>query len=132
MLNSTLPNLLPTNDILYIDFCDSEQRHKHVDIEVYTPHARSLPGPAALHKVGALIATAEGAKRRKYAHLALMPAVLSHLGRFGSGFQSLSRMVNRQADDTQRSQAIDDCYHTLGCEIQKANVALLEAAGPLL
>jgi len=115
-----------------IDFFDSQQRHKYIDIEVCTPHARSLPGAAALHKRGALIETAEGVKRRRYAHLALIPAVISHLGRFGSGCQSLFRLINRQVDESARSQSIEDCYQTLGCEIQKANVALLEAAGPLL
>jgi len=115
-----------------IDFFDFQQRHKYIDIEVCTPHARSLPGAAALHKRGALIETAEGVKRRRYAHLALIPAVISHLGRFGSGCQSLFRLINRQVDESARSQSIEDCYQTLGCEIQKANVALLEAAGPLL
>jgi len=115
-----------------IDFYDAEQRHKYIDIEICTPHARALPGSAALHKPGALIETAEGVKRRKYAHLALIPAVMSHLGRFGTGCQTLFRMINRDADEAKRSLLIDECYQTLGCEIQKANVALLEAAGPLL
>jgi hypothetical protein len=58
--------------------------------------------------------------------------VLSHLGRFGAGCQSFFRAINSQVDDSARSASIEECYQTLGCEIQKANVALLEAAGPLL
>ena len=97
-----------------------------------TPHARALPGVGALHKKGALIEIAEGVKRRKYAHLTLVPFLCSHLGRFGKGVQTLMRLICRDVDEDQRSSSIDECYQTLGCEIQKANVALLEAAGTLL
>ena len=115
-----------------IDFFDHEQRHVYIDIEVCTPHARALPGVGALHKKGALIEIAEGVKRRKYAHLTLVPFLCSHLGRFGKGVQTLMRLICRDVDEDQRSSSIDECYQTLGCEIQKANVALLEAAGTLL
>ena len=111
-----------------IDFYDHRQRHVFVDIEVCTLQARH----AAPHRAGSLIETAEGVKRRKYRHLALIPAVCSHLGRFGSGVQTLFRLICRNVDETQRSQSIDVCYQTLGCVIQNANVALLGAAWSLL
>ena len=112
-----------------IDFHDHQQRHVFVDIEVCTPHAH---GNAAPHRAGALIETAEGVKRRRYRHLILIPAVCSHLGRFGSGVQTLVRLICRDVDPTQRSMSIDECYQSLGCMIQKGNVALLGAAWTLL
>ena len=114
-----------------IDFHDHQQRHVYVDYEVCTPHAGPA-GNAIPHRAGSLIETAEGVKRRKYRHLILVPAVCSHLGRFGTGVQTLFRMICRDADETQRSRSIDECYQTLGCDIQKANVALLGAAWTLL
>ena len=103
-----------------------------MDIEVCTPHARPGPSTAAIHRAGTLIETAEGVKRRKYRHLIIIPAVCSHLGRFGKGVQTLLRLVCREPDDAARSASFDDCYQTLGATIQKGNVALLGAAGPLL
>ena len=114
-----------------IDYHDHTQRHVYVDIEVCTPHAGPT-GNGTPHRAGSLIETAEGVKRRKYRHLILVPAVCSHLGRFGGGIQKLFRMICRDADDAQRSKSIDDCYQTLGCEIQKSNVVLLGAAWTLL
>ena len=115
-----------------IDFYDHQQRHVYVDIEVCTPHARSPAGNAAPQRAGSLIETAEGVKRRRYRHLILIPAVCSHLGRFGSGVQTLIRLICRDADEALRSKSIDECYQTLGCMIQKSNVALLGAAWILL
>ena len=111
-----------------IDFHDHNQRHVFIDFEVCTPHARN----GASVRAGTLIETAEGVKRRKYKHLALVPAVCSHLGRFGAGVQTLFRLICRDGDDTQRSASIDLCYQTLGCEIPKASVALLGASWSLL
>ncbi len=111
-----------------IDFHDHQQRHVYVDIEVCTAHARNT----APHRAGSLIETAEGVKRRKYQHLILIPAVCSHFGRFGSGVQTLFRLICRDVDEAQRSKSIDECYQTLGCVIQKANVALLGAAWTIM
>ena len=115
-----------------IDFYDHGQRHAFVDIEICTPHAGYPPGNGTLPRAGTLIESAEGVKRRRYRHLIIMPAVCSHLGRFGKGVQTLLRLICRDADDAQRSTSINACYQTLGCEIQKSNVALLAAAWTLL
>ena len=123
------PEMAPDQRHPDFDFYDHEQRHVFVDIEVCTPHARSAGAP---HRAGTLIETAEGVKRRKYRHLILIPAVCSHLGRMGKGVQTLLRLICRDCDEKRRSSSIDDCYQTLGCAIQKANVALLGAAGTLL
>jgi hypothetical protein len=115
-----------------IDFYDHNQRHVFVDIEVCTPHAGSPSSSGALPRAGTLIETAEGVKRRKYRHLIIMPAVCSHLGRFGKSVQSVLRLICRETDEAQRSASINACYQTLGCQIQKSNVALLGAAWSLL
>ena len=38
-----------------IDFYEFQQKHKYIDVEICTPHVRSLPGEARLHKADALI-----------------------------------------------------------------------------
>ena len=85
-----------------------------------------------MHRAGSLIETGESFKRRKYSMVSLLPAVMSHLGRFGTGFQTILKSVNRQPKDGERSAAIVEMYQSIGAELQRANVALLQAAGPLV
>ena len=103
-----------------------------MDYEVCTPHMRPQASQIAPPRAGSLIETAEGVKRRRYRHLILIPAVCSHLGRFGNGIQRLFKLICRDADDVKRSKSIDDCYQTMASNLQKGNVALLGAAGALL
>ena len=76
--------------------------------------------------------TGESTKRRKYSMVPLLPAVMSHLGRFGTGMQTIIKSVNRQPKDAERSAAIVEMYQAIGVEVQKANVAQLQAAGTLM
>ena len=123
------PDVLPDQRHPDVDFFDHRQRHGYMDFEVCTPyeHAGSLPS-----QTGTLIEANEGVKRRKYRQLFLIPAVCSHLGRFGSGIQKLLHLICCDEDDAQRSRSVDERYQTLSCEIQKGNVAILGAAGALL
>ena len=115
-----------------ISFQDHNGRRHHIDVEIVTTHPRSLVGTSTVQRAGALIETGEATKRRKYSHVSLLPAVMSHLGRFGEGFQSLVRTASRQPEDSQRSAAIAAMYQDIGAELQRANVVLLGAAGPLI
>ena len=125
------PDLVADDRHPDIDFHDHEQRHVFVDFEVVTPHEH-ISGNVAPSRAGTLIETGESAKRRKYRHLILVPAVCSHLGKFGQGFQSLFRLICRDVAENRRGSSIDECYQTIAAEVQKANVALLGAAGNLL
>jgi len=53
-----------------IVFHDDNGRVKHLDVEVTTMHQGRVQGE---HRAGVLIERGEGVKRRKYAHLALIP-----------------------------------------------------------
>ena len=111
-----------------IVFHDANGRVKHLDVEVTTMHPGRAQGG---HRAGVLIEREEGVKRRKYAHLPLIPCVCSHAGRLGNGLQSLLRSVLKQSDLAQRSNAIAASYQTIACILQKGNVAILAAAGTL-
>ena len=74
----------------------------------------------------------EGVKRRKYQHLALVPCIMSHTGRFGKAFKSWLGSVNCDPDVGLRSAKISDCYQTLSSVLQKYNVALLSTAGTMI
>ena len=111
-----------------IDFIDHNSRRHYIDVEITTPHSRALSGATSLHRAGTLIETEESKKRRKYPNVSLLPAVVSHLGRFGQGFQRILRTVNRQPDDFERSAAIAGMYQDIGAELQRANVVLLGSA----
>ena len=127
-----LPGMQPDESHPDIDYIDYRNLRQDLDTEIVTPHPRALPGDAALHRAGSLIETGESTKRRKYHMVSLLPAVMSHLGRFGTGFQSILKSVNRQKKDGERSAAILEMYQSIGAELQRANVAMLEAAGSLV
>ena len=115
-----------------VDFLDHHARRQHIDVEIVTPHARAMSGTAAPHRAGSLIETGESTKRRKYPNVRLLPAVASHLGRYGQGFQTIIRNMYRQADESERSASIAGAYQKIGAEIQRANVIILGSAGRLL
>lgn len=115
-----------------INFLDHNSRQHHIDVEITTPHPRALSGSPSIQRTGSLIETEESKKRRRYPNVSLLPAVASHLGRFGQGFQRIIRMVNRQADASERSMAIARFYHDIGVELQRANVVLLGSAGRII
>ena len=127
-----LPGLQPDDRHPDVDFINYRNVRQYIDVEIVTPHPRALPGDAALHKAGSLIETGESTKRRKYSMVPLLPAVMSHLGRFGTGMQTIIKSVNRQPKDAERSAAIVEMYQAIGVEVQKANVAQLQAAGTLM
>ena len=111
-----------------IVFHDANGRIKHLDVEVCTMHPSRVQGE---HRAGVLIEREEGVKRRKYAHLPLIPCVCSHVGRLGKGLQSLLRSVHKQPDLAERSTSIAVAYQSISCALQKGNVAILAAAGTL-
>ena len=115
-------------DICYIDHRGIRQ---WIDVAVVSPHPRSLPGQAALTRVGALCQSMEATKRRKYHMLSLYPAVMEHLGHMGQGICALIRSVTKNVDPYQRSQVVDAAYQTMATALQRANVTLLAAAGEL-
>ena len=78
--NTPTENMRP--DIVFHDF---HSRVRHIDVEVCTPY----PGRSTQqYRAGALIEQLEAVKCRKYRHLPLIPAVISHLGRLGNGISS--------------------------------------------
>ena len=115
-----------------VDYYDSRMVRQYLDVEVVTPHARAQPGASSLRRPGALLEIEEGKKRRKYDTLRLTPAVLTHLGRIGSGLQSFFRGLGIGADERARSDSISRCYQTIACALQRENVKILAAAAPLL
>ena len=115
-------------DISYIDHRGIRQ---WIDVAVVSPHPRSLPGQAAMTRVGALCQSMEATKRRKYHMLSLYPAVMEHLGHMGQGICALIRSVTKNVDPYQRSQVVDAAYQTMATALQRANVTLLAAAGEL-
>ena len=114
-----------------VDFLDHQCRRQYIDVEIVTPHARAMSGTAAPHRASSLIETGESTKRSKYPNVRLLPAVASHLGRDGQGFQTIIRNMCRQADESERS-SIAGAYQKIGAEIQRANVIILGSAGRLL
>jgi len=126
------PGILPDDRRPDIDYYDKRLVRQYLDVAIVTPYFRALPGSSALHRAGALIEREESNKRRKYHWLSLTPVVLSHLGRLGGGCQSLVKAFACGSSDKERSLTIDGCYQLLACALQRANVALLAAAGPLI
>ncbi len=115
-------------DICYIDHRGTRQ---WIDVAVVTPHPRSLPGQAAMTRVGALCESMESMKRRKYNMLSIYPAVMEHLGHMGQGLCTVLRSVHKHADPFRRARMIDAAYQTMAAALQRANVTLLAAAGDL-
>jgi hypothetical protein len=113
------------------DVCyhDAKGRATHLDIEVTTRHVHRN---GVDMRRGALIEQAEGVKRRKYAHLRLMPCVFSHLGRIGRGMQVVVKSVFTEPDLAARSEYIAQFYQSVSCSLQKGNVSILAAAGSLI
>ena len=58
--------------------------------------------------------------------------VMSHLGRLGGGCQSVVKGLAYGLDESRMSVAIDACYQRLATALQRANVALLASAAPLI
>ena len=115
-------------DICYVD---SRGMRQWIDVAVVTPHPHSLPGQAALNRVGALCESMEATKRPKYNMLSIIPAVMEHLGHMGQGLCTVVKSVHKHADPFRRSQMIDDSYQTMAAALQRAYVTLLAAAGEL-
>ena len=114
-----------------ISYLDHRGMRQWIDVAVVTPHARSLPGQAAMNRIGALCESMESTKRRKYNMLSLQPAVMEHLGHMGQGLRTIIRSVHRHADPFRRAKLIDSAYQTLAAALQRSNVTLLAAAGEL-
>ena len=114
-----------------ISYLDHRGMRQWIDVAVVTPHTRSLPGQAAMARVGALCESMEATKRRKYHMLSIYPAVMEHLGHVGQGLSTIIRGVHRHADIVHRSRMIDAAYQTMAASLQRANVTLLAAAGEL-
>ena len=115
-----------------IDFYDVNGRHRWIDVAVVTPWIRSWPSEPQAVRAGTLAANMEGVKRRKYAHLPLIPAVWEHLGRPAAGVQTLVRSLHVGEDPSQRARAISNTRQTLSVCLQRQNVAMLAAAGHLI
>ena len=120
-----------TTTALRPDICyhDSQSRAVFLDVEVMTRH---IHRNTASMRAGALIEQAEAVKRRKYAHLRLLPCVFSHLGRLGQGMQACIKSACQDSDLSVRSKYTVGSYQRIACTFQKGNVAILAAAGPLI
>ena len=112
-----------------IQFQNFRGEKVHIDVESVSPYGRS---DVTRKRPGAAIAAAENVKRRKYAHLILMPAVASHLGRPGSSLVTLIRELCRQPDAATRSETLSEIWQDWSCTLQHWNANILARAGPLL
>ncbi len=115
-----------------IDFYDANGRRRWIDVSVVTPWVGTWPSSQQVLRPGLLAAMTEGVKRRKYAHLPLIPAVWEHLGRPGPGVQTLVRSMHLIDDPSKRSRAIGGTWQTLSVCLQRHHVAMLAAAGELV
>ena len=113
------------------DLCyhDSHSRAVFLDVEVTTRHVHRNTSSM---RAGALIEQAEAVKKRKYAHLRLLPCIFSHLGRVGQGMQACIKSSCCDPDLSVRSKYIAGFYQSISCALQKGNVAILAASGPLI
>ena len=113
------------------DICyhDSHSRAVFLDVEVTTRHVHRNTSSM---RSGALIEQAEAVKRRKYAHLRLLPCIFSHLGRVGPGMQACIKSSCCDADPEVRSKYIAGFYQSISCALQRGNVAILAASGSLI
>ena len=91
---------------------------------------RTASGDNRCGRPGALLASAEALKRRKYSQLNLVPAVMTHLGRPGDALVALVRSIAGDVEDG-RSQRISRIWQDLNCKLQKDNAFILSTAGPL-
>ena len=112
-------------------YVNSKGITEHIDVRIVTPHARTSGGDTRCGRPGALISTTEKAKRTKYAHLALTPAVWSHLGRAGDDVVAFVRGLCADNDRWSRSTAISEIWQDIACTIQQQNARILSTAGPL-
>ena len=74
----------------------------------------------------------EGVKRRKYATLALVPAVCSHFGRPGQDLIALFRSLGRDADIIDRAGIVSSLWQDWSVTLQKWNCNALASAGELI
>ena len=113
------------------DLCyhDSHSRAVFLDVEVTTRHVHRNTSSM---RAGALIEQAEAVKKRKYAHLRLLPCIFSHLGRVGQGMQACIKSSCCDPDLSVRSKYSAGFYQSISCALQKGNVAILAASGPLI
>ena len=102
-----------------------------IDVAVVSPFARARGDPRHT-RAGAAVAVMEGVKRRKYAQLALVPAVCSHFGRPGKDLIALFRSLGRDADLINRASVVSGLWHDWSCTLQKWNCNALASAGELI
>ena len=74
----------------------------------------------------------EGVKRRKYASLALVPAVCSHFGRPGRDLVALFRSLARDTDALDRASVVSSLWKDWSCTLQKWNCNALATSGELI
>ena len=115
-----------------IDYYDHNARRRWIDVAVVSPWTRSWPAETQVVRPGVRAANMEGIKRHKYQHLPLIPAVWEHLGRPGSGVRTLIRSLHAGCDPSKRSPASSCTWQTMSVCLQRPNVAMLAAAGPLI
>ena len=77
-----------TTAALRPDICyhDSRSRAIFLDVEVTTRHVHKNTSNL---RACALIELADAVKKRKYAHVRLLPSMFSHLGKVGPGYESM-------------------------------------------
>ena len=98
-----------------------------IDVAIVSPFARTRGDPRHT-RAGTAVSVMEGVKRRKYANLALVPAVCSHFGRPGQDLIALFRSLGRDADLINRAAVVSSLWQDWSCTLQKWN-ALASAGG---
>ena len=104
---------------------------KWVDVAVVSPFARARGNPRHT-RAGSAVAVMEGVKRRKYAALALVPAVCSHFGRAGQDLITLFRSLGRDLDLIDRATTVRMLWQDWSCMLQKWNCNALATSGELI
>ena len=101
-----------------------------VDVAVVSPFARARGDPRHA-RAGAAVSVMEGVKRRKYAALALVPAVCSHFGRPWQSLITLFRGLGRDGDMINRSSVVASLWQDWSCTLQKWNCHALASSREL-
>ncbi len=112
-------------------FQDWRGSNVFVDVGICSPYAR-YQGNARHMRAGAMQASAEAVKRRKYPGINIVPANTGVCGRSGKDFVTLVRSLCRHADPLQRSQHVSDIWKQWSCMLQKWNCHVLATAGELI
>ena len=102
-----------------------------VDVAVVSPFARAAGDPRHA-QAGVTDSIMEGVKRRKYAALALVPAICFHFGRPGQDLISLFRSLGRDSDIIDLSSVVASLWQDWSCTLQKWNCNALASSGELI